>query len=181
MKDRHWCSWASVTMRILPVQGKGLWDWSIGFCSYLFLTFHTLISLYILWRSTPTLASLLRESEISLWASKKTLRLALWWHGEFVKQSRASSVGDHFLYSQDPNIWFRGYVVRRNLVLVTLKGQRVKNVISHEGFAKYCISVGGWFLLAAGYFWLPLLSYHHRLNLPATIILLHKLWMVGKP
>ena len=104
-----------------------------------------------------------------------------WWHGEFVKQSRASSVGDHFLYSQDPNIWFRGYVVRRNLVLVTLNSQRVKNVISHEGFAKYCISVGGWFLLAAGYFWLPLLSYHHRLNLPATIILLHKLWMVGKP
>ena len=37
-------------------------------------------------------------------------------------------------------------------MLVTLKGQRVKNVISHEGFAKYCISVGGWFLLAAGYF-----------------------------
>lgn len=34
------------------------------------------MSLYILWRSTPTLASLLRESEISLWASKKTLRLA---------------------------------------------------------------------------------------------------------
>lgn len=36
-----------------------------------FFNLHALMSLYILWRSTPTLASLLRESEISLWACKK--------------------------------------------------------------------------------------------------------------
>ena len=30
------------------------------------------------------------------------------WQGEFVKQSRASSKSDHFLYSHDLNLWFRG-------------------------------------------------------------------------
>ena len=29
------------------------------------------------------------------------------WQGEFVEQSIASLVGDHFLYSCDPNVWFR--------------------------------------------------------------------------
>ena len=39
----------------------------------------------------------------------------LWyWQGEFVKQSRASLVGDHFLYSRDLNVWFRADKVRRN-------------------------------------------------------------------
>ena len=30
------------------------------------------------------------------------------WQGEFVEQSRTSLVGDHFLYSHDLNVWFRG-------------------------------------------------------------------------
>ena len=39
----------------------------------------------------------------------------LWyWQREFVKQSRASLVGDHFLYSRDLNVWFRADNVRRN-------------------------------------------------------------------
>ena len=43
------------------------------------------------------------------------LRTLLWyWQREFVKQSRASLVGDHFLYSRDLNVWFRGDNVRRN-------------------------------------------------------------------
>ena len=41
------------------------------------------------------------------------------WQGEFVKQSRASLVGEHFLYSHDPNVWFRDDNVRRNWILVT--------------------------------------------------------------
>ena len=36
------------------------------------------------------------------------------WQREFVEQSRASSVGDHFIYSCDLNVWFRGDIVRRN-------------------------------------------------------------------
>ena len=36
------------------------------------------------------------------------------WKWEFVKQSRVSLVGDHFLNSCDPHEWFRGDIVRRN-------------------------------------------------------------------
>ena len=36
------------------------------------------------------------------------------WQGEFVWQSRASLVGDHFLYSHDLNVCFRGDIVRRS-------------------------------------------------------------------
>ena len=49
------------------------------------------------------------------------------WQGEFVEQSRVSLVGDHFLNSCDPCMWFRGDIVRRNyscrcLSLFGLKG-----------------------------------------------------------
>ena len=37
-----------------------------------------------------------------------------YWQGEFIKQSRASFVGDNFLYSPDLEVWFRGDMVRRN-------------------------------------------------------------------
>ena len=42
------------------------------------------------------------------------------WQGEFVKQSRASSVSDQFLYSHDLNGRFRSDIVRRNQMLITL-------------------------------------------------------------
>ena len=48
------------------------------------------------------------------------------WQGEFVQQSRASSVDDLSLHSRDLNVWFRGNIVRRNWILVTVRGQRVK-------------------------------------------------------
>ena len=47
------------------------------------------------------------------------------WQGEFVSQSRASLVCDHFFYSHDLNVWFQGETVRRNFMLVTLRGKRV--------------------------------------------------------
>ena len=34
------------------------------------------------------------------------------WQGEFNDQSKASFVGDHFLYSHDLNVWFRGILWR---------------------------------------------------------------------
>ena len=37
------------------------------------------------------------------------------WSGEFASQSRASSVDDHFLYSHDLHVWFKGYIVGRNV------------------------------------------------------------------
>ena len=46
----------------------------------------------------------------------------LWcWQGEFVYQSKASFVGDHFLYSHDLDVRFRGDIEGRNLMLVTLR------------------------------------------------------------
>ena len=36
------------------------------------------------------------------------------WQGEFVKLSRASLTGDHFLHSRDRNIWFRDDITGRN-------------------------------------------------------------------
>ena len=36
------------------------------------------------------------------------------WQGEFVYQSKASFVADHFFYSHDFNVWFRDDIVRRN-------------------------------------------------------------------
>ena len=42
-------------------------------------------------------------------------------------------VGDHFLYSHDLNVWFRGVIERRNLMLVTL---RVKGLKKNHIFQK---------------------------------------------
>ena len=36
------------------------------------------------------------------------------WQGEFVEQSRVSSVDYHFLYSHDLNVWLRGDIEWRN-------------------------------------------------------------------
>ena len=57
------------------------------------------------------------------------------WQGEFVQQSRAALVGDHllhshnfhFLYSRDLNVWFRGGIVMRNLMLITFRCQGLIN------------------------------------------------------
>ena len=49
------------------------------------------------------------------------------WEGEFVQQSRGSSVGYHFLYSHDLNAWFKGDIESRNSILVTLWNLSVNN------------------------------------------------------
>ena len=35
-------------------------------------------------------------------------------------------MGDHFIYSHDLNVRFRGDIVRRNLMLITPRGKTVK-------------------------------------------------------
>ena len=49
------------------------------------------------------------------------------WQGDFVHQSKASLVGDHFLYSHDLNMWFRADIVGRNQMFVTLRVSRVND------------------------------------------------------
>ena len=41
---------------------------------------------------------------------------------KIMSTTRVSLVGDHCLYSHDLNVWFRGDIVRRNWMLVTLTG-----------------------------------------------------------
>ena len=51
---------------------------------------------------------------------------------EFVKQSRASKVGDHLLYSYDLYVWFKCDMVGRNWILITSSvtwGWRIKFLI----------------------------------------------------
>ena len=50
-----------------------------------------------------------------------SLNFSRCWQGEFVKQSRAFSVGEHFLYDCDLKVWLWGDTVRRNKILVTLR------------------------------------------------------------
>ena len=48
-----------------------------------------------------------------------------WW-GEFQCSTiKISSIGDYFLHSHDLNVWFKGDIIRRNYILVTLRGSRV--------------------------------------------------------
>ena len=63
------------------------------------------------------------------------------WQGEVLYQSRASLVGDHFLYSHNLNVWFRGDIVGRNLMLVIFGGQRIKTR-KHIIFSTVCSSSG---------------------------------------
>ena len=43
-----------------------------------------------------------------------SIHFLMHWQGEFVKQSRGSSVAYHFLCSRDLNVWFRVDIERRN-------------------------------------------------------------------
>ena len=69
-----------------------------------------------------TLYSLKLECIFSILFSIHLLRC---WQGEFVYQSRVFQAGDHFLYSRDLTVWFRGDCVGRIKMLVTSRGWRV--------------------------------------------------------
>ena len=53
------------------------------------------------------------------------------WQGEVVKPSTFLSC-DHFLYSQDLNVWFRGDIVRRNCMPVTHREKEGPLYFLHE-------------------------------------------------
>ena len=53
----------------------------------------------------------------------------LWYlRGEVVQQSRASWVHDHYLYSHGLNVWFRGDIVGRNKMPITLWEKNLNRV-----------------------------------------------------
>ena len=75
-----------------------------------------------------TLYSLTWECIFSILFSIHLLRC---WQGEFVYQSRVFQAGDHFLYSRDLTVWFRGDSIGRIKMLVTSRGWRV-NIDGYE-------------------------------------------------
>ena len=75
---------------------------------------------FVLCDVTTTIPIIINQSwYVFFWSSPKSIMQIIsttvkGLQGEFVKQSKASSIGDHFLYSHDLNVWFRGDTVRRN-------------------------------------------------------------------
>ena len=94
--------------------------------------------MYFLWslttqRKNPlkyrlTLYSLTSECIFSILFSIHLLRC---WQGEFVYQSRTFQASDHFLYSRDLTVGFRGDSIGRIKMLVTSRGWRV-NINGYE-------------------------------------------------
>ena len=63
------------------------------------------------------------------------------WQRELVRQPQASLFGDLFIHSRHPNVWFRCDIVRRNLRLVSLRGQKINTFTpkSNPAVSKYLI------------------------------------------
>ena len=80
-----------------------LWKLAWGF---IFTEIKLLVTIHIL-----TLYTLTSVCIFSILFSIHFLRC---WQGEFVEQSWALLLDDHFLYSCDLNMWIRGDLVRRN-------------------------------------------------------------------
>ena len=112
---QRYISWSSLTCLLDELLRIFCWfsncgSWSENFCrlkgGVKILTIYTLISVCI----------------FSILFSIHFLRC---WQGEFVYRSKASFVDNHFLYSCDLNILFRGDIVRRIKMLVTVWGKGV--------------------------------------------------------
>ena len=55
--------------------------------------------------------------------------VSLEFEAQSFKKLSASLAGDYFVCSHELNMWFRGDIVRRIYMLVTLKGQRIKDYL----------------------------------------------------
>ena len=55
-----------------------------------------------------SLLGLIAPASVCIFSVLVSIHFLRCWQGEFVKQSRASFVGDHFLDSRDLNVWCRG-------------------------------------------------------------------------
>ena len=55
--------------------------------------------------------------------------VSLEFEAQSFKKFSASLVGDYFVCSHELNMWFRGDIVRRSYMLVSPKGQRIKDYL----------------------------------------------------
>ena len=124
-----------LSREMLPLDGQNccrLWDID-GYSVKSFLSLHTLTS-------------------VCIFSVLFSIHFLICWPGEFVEQSRGSSVDDHFLYSHDLNVWFMGDTERRNKMLVTLRDKRMK------GSVYQTVIVVNWFCIACSYGYNDILS-----------------------
>ena len=71
-----------------------------------------LFSFWPLFTYTVTLYTL---TSVCIFSILFSIHFLWYWQGEFVYQSRASLVGDHFLYSHDLDVWSMGWYCKENL------------------------------------------------------------------
>ena len=124
-----------LSREMLPLDGQNccrLWDID-GYSVKSFLSLYTLTS-------------------VCIFSILFSIHFLICWPGEFVEQSRGSSVDDHFLYSHDLNVWFMEDTERRNRMLVTLWDRRVK------GSVYQIVIVVNWFCIACSYGYNDILS-----------------------
>ena len=106
---------------LIPLYWRWDFSWSLHQCGqetisaeqsyWVNFSFSTVFRFYCL----LTLYTLTAVCKFSILISIRFLR---YWQGEFVRKSRASldsrEALNHFLYSGDLNVWFKGDIVRRN-------------------------------------------------------------------
>ena len=68
----------------------------------------------ILCRRSPNSVALYTLTSVCIFSILFPIHFLRCWQGEFVYQSRASLLGDHFLFSHVLDVWFKGDIVRRN-------------------------------------------------------------------
>ena len=76
-----------------------------------------------------------QQLPITIFSLQFFIHFLRYWHGEFVYQSKASFVGDHFLYFCDLSVWVRGDIVGEIWCWSFLGFRGLINSISLESFS----------------------------------------------
>ena len=77
-------------------------------------------------QTTKSILILYTLTSVSKFCILFSIHFLGYWQGEFVLQSRVSLVSWYFLFSHDPNVWFRSNAVGRNKRLITVRDYSVE-------------------------------------------------------
>ena len=91
------------------------------------------MALWLVWKTWAT-CQIIRCINVTLYTLKSVHASSLWflyvssgtYEDTFFLLKRSFWVCSHFVHSHELNVWFRGDIVGRNLMLITLWGWRVK-------------------------------------------------------
>ena len=86
-----------------------------GFFPFLFFTFLQLEGMMLSFMHQSLVVLILYTlTSVCIFSILFSIHFLRRWQGEFVYQSKALSIGDHFLHSHDLNVGFSGDILRRN-------------------------------------------------------------------